>query len=94
MSDATTPFKPGMLVAYGETRKGVMIRVICLKVVVSVGKRDVKTDSTSRFRLSGYDWSVTYRDRAIQPLTKALYTQAAADKASGMGLAAGHFLPD
>jgi hypothetical protein len=93
----TTQFKPGMLVAYGEVgRGGVMRRVIVIYTVKSVGKKLVKLDGagTGNFRLSGQSTSETYRDRWIMPLTKQLYAQAEADKASHLGLALGHVLPE
>lgn len=88
-------FKPGMLVAYGEIRRGVMTRVICIKAIKSVGKRDVKLeDSQSRFQLDGAESGNVYYGRGIQRLTKALYAQAEADRAIGLGLALGATLTD
>lgn len=83
-------FKPGMLVAYGDLHHGVMIKVICLGVVATVGKRDVKLrDDLTRYRLDGAEWSNPYY-RGIRPLTKTLYAKAEADKAINMGIAICH----
>lgn len=84
-----------MLVAYGEIRQGSMHRVICLDTVAKVGKRDIKLKRSghSRYKLNGAQATDPYA-RGIRPLTKALYEQAAKDKAYDLGLALGAVLPE
>lgn len=87
-------FKVGQLVALCETWP--TRRVIMITKVISVGKRDVKTDRDSRYRVgTGATWDKDgpYCWRSIQPLTRELFAEAEANKVSGIHLALGHSLP-
>jgi hypothetical protein len=91
----STKFKPGMLVAYGECHQGKMTRVIVLYTVKIVGKKLIKLNGgTGNYRLSGQSTDPVYQNRWIMPVTKALYAQAQADKASGLDLALGRVISD
>lgn len=97
MEDTNPKFEPGMLVAYCETWP--TQRVICIDVVKTVGKRDIKlvnNYATERFRpADGRTWKKSpYQWRAIKPLTKKLLAQAEVDKASGIGRALGRQIPE
>jgi len=92
----STKFKPGMLVAYGECHQGKMHRVIVLYTVKTVGKKLIKLNASGggNYRLSGQSTDQVYQNRWIVPVTKAIYAQAQADKASGLDLALGRVISD
>lgn len=88
----TTKFEPGMLVALYETWP--TQNIICLTLVRSVGKQQVRLDSSSQFHLDGRARTTgVYRWRAIKPVTKQVLAEC---KAQGVNtsLALGRVIPD
>ena len=99
-----TQIKVGTLVAHCEMWRGKPARVITLDIVSRETKTCFALAHEKRanwkklhteggvFRANLND--VCYRNRAIVPLTAALYAQAQRDSASGLALALGRVLPE